>query len=438
MGTKPFQFVVIEYMACFFCDSYGSSEEIFEHQAQTHSEQQIKVIVTGTDGLCAICYYDGNELFEHFENEHSDLKLQHFNAITLNDDKLNWLLQLDHRNLCEPNQANASKPLETIDYNRIDYLICSCESNVSRDRIYVNHILSHDFDFHCSTCPFETQDLVELIQHDQSSHGLKSVNFRYLQFAERMRELYLNTKVVFKNGFVVDMRKLSKTKYDISQKFDELIEVMVEQMKEKYNQSIEIEPKEEEESVQSDDDCATKQREVNDTDSTASAGSNRHLLDERMAELHRQSEIINHIYVHGIPYKNGENLHALILKICDAIGANVEAKDIDKTYRPSKKKPIIIASFTEHETKLYVLECYSKMTTLWLDRLIQTSRKVPVLIDWFTTPYFQELIKKARSAHRNHDIYSYQWTKHGLFVRRHRSSKGKHVLNADELSDYMK
>lgn len=442
METKPFQFAVVEHMACYYCDTSGSNQEMFEHQAQAHPDET-SIIITGANGKCAFCPYDGDALIEHFEIEHINFKLQDFKPIEFDDDTLNWLLQLDVRKMCDKtntDHAMTSSHSVVVKANQVDHLICSCQTKVEN---YTDHITSHALDIHCTKCSFETQDLIELVKHDSASHGMNSINFRCIQFAARLEQSYWSTKMVFKNGFVADMQQLKNTMLDNSMKFEQFIEILVAQKKDFYNRTMKIDTKSQTIDNQSIDTTnqMTKQHGKSVTATTCTTEWSRQSLNEQY-ELRKQREFINQLFIHGLPFKNGEHLLDIVLSICKAIGANVTSNDIVKTIRPIMQKRIVIVQFRNHNTTLHVLECRSNVPKLMLGQLSEhytkSERKIPIQFEWFTRPYFRKLMKTVRLALKNQRIHSYRWTTDGLFVQRNRNSRGKYVLNERQFNDYIK
>lgn len=435
MESHPFQFAVVEHMACYYCDVSGSNKEMFEHSTQDHPDET-RIMITGNNGKCAFCPYDGDALIEHFEIEHDGFKLEDLKPIQFDDDTLNWLshLQFDIQKMSEQKKTDHAATSDSV-LAKVDHLICSCQAKVEN---YTDHIINHPLDVHCSKCSFETQDLIELVQHDGECHGLKSINFRCIQFAERLEKSYWNTKMVFKNGFVADMQQLEGTMFDNSEKFGEFVKVLVARKKNLYNQAMEIEIKTE--NVEKGrNEKETKTYETKDTASTWSEGSTKHSVDEQL-ELRRQRRQISRLFVHGVPFQKGENLVELFLKICKEIDANVHSKDIVNVYRPSKYKPIFIVECRDYNTALHILDQSMMAKKLFLRNVIKCSKSkwtMVVVIEWLTRPYFQHLMRKIRAAHQEQRIYSYRWTTDGILVQRSQNSRGKHVLNEREFYDYI-
>lgn len=241
---EAFKFCIVERVNCYYCGVGGSYQEVIEQQKKEHANKR-SVVVTGKKQTCAFCSYEGVALVEHFAAEHEQLlKSNNPVTFTLTDNILNWLLQINTRrivgkmlkiesNMDDYHQMFGHFGSALLIFDQIEFAICDCQSKINPID-YLNHIENHRYDFHCSKCSFKANDLIELVNHDKDQHQMNSLNFRCLEFEDRLQKNYMNTRLIFRNGLVIAMRHLMNTKFDIFAHVTELIDKLMTAQKEQY------------------------------------------------------------------------------------------------------------------------------------------------------------------------------------------------------------
>lgn len=422
---KPFQFYLVEKsVTCFYCDATGSYGEVFNHQNQVHTKEP-RVVVAGAKRKCALCSYEGEEIMKHFSSDHTGFppKLNE----TLTNDILAWLLEIDMTGHDLDGQANGGTQANGLSYDSVDYLICGCQSTLLQQN-YFSHFENHSLDFVCNTCkstwPNTHQkffSLAEVVSHDKYVHQMgHSLIPRFWQLEDQLQKNHLNTKVVYKNGLVVAMRHLLNTKFDISLKFNECVQTILDAKK------VEL--------MQTEENFEKMKTNTSASSSVGSSSPNDQI------ELQKQNELINDVFIYGIPYKYNENLVPLISKLCHILGANIKMKDVLYVLRPSRRKPIITLRCSNYETKTELLK-YNKSMVRSKDLFLAPSdynkSTFMITIRSLTTEYVTKLMRFAKRFVENKELHNFWWTEQGLFVKRSNDCDGKHILNRKELLDYL-
>lgn len=241
-NTNPFRFYVVENVACYYCDAIDSYGNILTHQKRCHPNESIVIVEENDRKKCALCAYNGTLLIGHFEIEHELLlQLDDFNPLCLSDETLNQLWQIDIRlrycKLCERilktnsafvrhyalQHSHIELPIPENLSCTIDCVICPCQTTINANQ-YFQHIQSHFVEFKCSECDFSTDDFVNLVDHDKNVHHIETMECRCLELSDRFMKLFFSTKIVFSNGLVVIMHNLLHTKFDMSNRFGDIIE----------------------------------------------------------------------------------------------------------------------------------------------------------------------------------------------------------------------
>lgn len=266
-NTKPFQYSVIEYAECFYCQksgkiSIGTYNELIKHHKKCHYSEPFVIASQKNGNKCALCSYTGSGIVEHFASMHKlvvkTLSVRNLRSSVLhrqlNDTILNELLtsRLHRRHKCAYCKAifeteNGARDhhqkfhrmvkLNIHEFFDANYhFICNC-CHVKVDRnLYLNHIECSAFDFKCSKCDFRTKDMLELVKHDEQAHSFThSFENRCMQFKNRLIRNYLKTQVVFGNGLILTKQNLLQTKYDDSKQFNAFIDALVKIKKERHN-----------------------------------------------------------------------------------------------------------------------------------------------------------------------------------------------------------
>lgn len=241
-NSTPFRFYVVEKVACYYCHVIDSYEAILAHQRKCHPNESTVIVEENNRKKCALCAFNGTPLMGHYEIEHELLlQLDNFNPLSLSDETLHELWEIDirprHCRLCEKvfkthsdlfrhyalHHPNFDMPVSA-DYScTIDCVICPCQTAVNANQ-YFQHMQTHFREFKCSECDFSTADFINLVEHDKSAHQIESMRGRCLELSEQFMKLFFSAKIAFSNGLVVIMHNLLHTKFDMSNRFGDIIE----------------------------------------------------------------------------------------------------------------------------------------------------------------------------------------------------------------------
>lgn len=164
-------------------------------------------------------------------------------------------------------------------------------------------------------------------------------------------------------------------------------------------------------------------------------------MEKKINNLEQYSKSFN-LEFHGIPDIPEENTYKTVVKICAAIGANIEERDIEYSHRlrapvttnrpTNDNRPApIIAKFYSRQDKHYILSKLKEKKTLTLNE-IQLDPKLPksknttknerVFINEHLSAYNKNLFWLARGTKKQG--YKYAWVKDGrIFIRKDDNSK---------------
>lgn len=211
---------------------------------------------------CALCPYSGTGIVAHFQTMHKfilktmsvrrlrnacypfcwdnhqlDIQLNRKLHKKLKCGSCSEILDTE-RELCEHHSKNHKSQKMTIKefYDSNMHLICNCCNRRIDRNLYLNHIENRAIEFTCHQCTFRTNDLVELVKHDENAHGHSdSFKYRCMQYKNRLKRDYLQTRVIFGNGLVVSKQNLLGTKYDDSKQFEVFVDKLLEIKKERHD-----------------------------------------------------------------------------------------------------------------------------------------------------------------------------------------------------------
>lgn len=263
---KPFQYYVVEYVACYHCSTIGTHYELVKHHKNSHPSMTFAIVSQNDQQKCALCPYSGTGIIAHFQTMHKfilkTLSVRQLRCIDipfrLNNIQLDAHLnqKLHKKQKCgscsaifdterevREHHSKMHKSLKItikeFDNNNV-HLICNC-CNIKIERhLYLSHIEHCGLKFNCHNCEFDTIDMIELVKHDKTVHGHNdSFKYRCMQFKNRLKRDFLKTRVIFGNGLVVTKQNLLGTKYDDSKQFEVFIDKLLEIKKERHGREIE-------------------------------------------------------------------------------------------------------------------------------------------------------------------------------------------------------
>lgn len=120
-------------------------------------------------------------------------------------------------------------------------------------------------------------------------------------------------------------------------------------------------------------------------------------------ELLKQQQLKDNVCLHGIPYRENENLKEIVKAVGNAIKVRIGSSDIVRVHRtkPSEKSPgLIVVKLSSFDMKLKVMEAKrstAKLTVGHLKLRLEQSNS-PIYINHQMTPFYSSLFYKARQA----------------------------------------
>lgn len=250
--TKPFQFSAALLMSCHYCNFFSTFHGLKEHHEKKHPQKEFVLSDLIDQNRCAICEYVGDGLVGHFKSKHElTVQINRLNPISLSNEIINKLtgININRKREC----GHCQNIFETeadikmhhqIEHNGLEmssqkvfdkesfYVVTGCCQSTLEPHELLDHFEHHKFSVLCSKCHFETSELYEFINHQINEHELtKDADFLYKRF---LFNRFWKTLLVFGNGLVLNKSNLVKTDFDDSKAFQDLVESMLKEQKEKY------------------------------------------------------------------------------------------------------------------------------------------------------------------------------------------------------------
>lgn len=251
--SVPFKFYAIPVVNCFHCNEIGTYHNLVKHHKDRHEDEQFAIVEQMNFKECAICHVIDTDLLTHFKLQHdlhSTPKV--YNPIYYSEEMIFDLLTIDVQSQCEKcneflhSDVEASDVLHDCKVNKSKgdylhfpaYLICDyCHEEVNWDS-FLDHFQNHTYEFHCSQCPYQSDDISELIFHELSIHKIDSLNYHCSIFPGWIRNKFFNTDMVFSNGLTLKMYNVHDTKFDDSKSFDKFLKKFLDTKKERVQKMI--------------------------------------------------------------------------------------------------------------------------------------------------------------------------------------------------------
>lgn len=216
-----FGFYVCELAACGYCHFIGTYDALQMHYTEQHIDKIHIMVNLVNRKMCALCDYIGNEMFEHFKNEHDwMLSMTIISPIRLTSESLQAALV---------NDINGKECVQCHykGENGISHLICGCCQERFNESDFFEHFLEQTRPFICLTCQFQTTNLYAIANHDVTIHG---TNVEVVPWIKRwIQNWYWQTKVIFSNGAVLSKYNLLRTKYDDSKLFAAIVTALMDE-----------------------------------------------------------------------------------------------------------------------------------------------------------------------------------------------------------------
>lgn len=242
---KPFQFCVVNFVACFHCNRISTFDDLVIHHKRLHSKMPFVVVDINSRRKCGVCQDGFEDMAKHFIEFHTKTldRISVSNPIRLNCEQLSKILSFKvhkkmkcgHCNEIFDCNAELRKHWGTMhldeearihncfDDDRIRIILDCCGDEYDRRRLE-EHFMEHDFRFHCNNCGFVTKELCQIVRHDKEQHtDTCDAQRRTINFAKKLKNYYFNGKIIFGNGFVANGFNLRNTKYDDSRLIEDFV-----------------------------------------------------------------------------------------------------------------------------------------------------------------------------------------------------------------------
>lgn len=400
-GSNSFQFYVVALLKCFYCEEIGTYHSLVKHHIEKHSSQQFTVIDRINPNKCGMCCFKDGDLMEHFSIKHDLHSTRNFsNPIAYSEEWINELLTI---NLCHNIHFDQKQP---------GYLICGfCGQKVDCDQ-YLSHFNEHTYEFKCSHCLYRSADFVEFILHEKNAHNVDSLDYHISLFLKTIKNKSLNTKLVFRNGLIMNNFNVVQTKFDVCKHFDEFINIFMKKKREEVK----------------------KRSELSSVHNTLNLTQN----------IEAQRKLAKSLFVSNIPeMSENTDIYDLFFKLCKKLDLNVSTDDI-KDIRPYESG--IVVTFHQIEIKELILN-NSIGKFVWSDEVLpiqegiqeRTPFKVFCTIRPHLTPYYRELwleVLKCQLKHK--DLYSYRISDNGIAIKRNSTSIEQIINTKEQLQEYVK
>lgn len=328
-----------------------------------------------------------------------------------------------------------------ISFSFTRYVICDfCSCKVDGTKFF-NHIEKHRFDFACSKCDFKTENMVDLVVHEKDDHRINSLNFQCLEFSERLKQQFFNSKVVFGNGLVLTNHNFKSTIYDDSKQFQTFIESLIDKLKRTFNRI-----------VQNNDVSSSRGQSVVSNSSEKATHSQAHAgtdlqrnpfrvssMPSLMVELDKQNQLDNNLSILGFPRMKNEDLMDMFLKLCKKLKIQISFDDVSRIYRNNGVNEPVIVKFRNYENKV-MMKNSAHLRDVWSNDLFKLpagEQPTKIFVNLHTTRFYGKMVSIAREARKTKSLHSYYLCKRGLVVKRTETSKERIVLSPTELIEYI-
>lgn len=204
--NTPFRFTVAQMIRCRYCDVISTFDGMKKHQTEQHSTKSFVFENLIDSTKCGLCLDDFDDtLIKHFDMEHQMiLKTSLFNPITLDDDTLDKLLNLnDHK---KHQCGHCSEVFEMKDEFYRHHDEKHAKLKAKSDKIYNDKIIH----LIAGCCEAKIQPN-NLFTHFKEHKILSKI---------RLKTFYWETTTIFGNGLILNKHNLRGTKYDDSNEFE--------------------------------------------------------------------------------------------------------------------------------------------------------------------------------------------------------------------------
>lgn len=300
---------------------------------------------------------------------------------------------------------------------------------------FFSHIENHRQMFACSKCDYKTRNVIDLIVHEKDDHRVNSLNYQCLEFSERLKQQFFNSKIVFGNGLILTNHNFKNTIYDDSKQFGDFVDSIIENIKRKYDRMIEKKITESENGRSYRATSIVSHNSIDSHRNPFRVSS----MPSLMTELEQQNRLENNLSILGFPRLRDENLLKMFIKLCKNYNVKITSADIVDIHRKNGVNESVIVKFRNYETKVMVKNC-AHTRDVWSGEIFKLpagEKSTKIFANLHTTRFYGKMVSIAREARKSNSLHSYYLCKRGLVVKRTESSKERIVLSAGELMDYI-
>lgn len=477
--SAQFKFYAIPLANCFHCNEIGIYGAIEKHHNLHHKGHRFAITDHNNPKQCGICQFKCDDMMEHFKWQHNlNSQPRVFNPILYSEQKIAELLTInvhkthqcgDCNQKCEnrialtehyvvSHREKTVNYIETIDNKQsvLAHFFCGfCKQTVECNR-FLAHFREHSYNFHCSQCPFQSDNIAELICHEKSVHKIDSLNYHCSIFPGWVKNKFFNTEMVFSNGLTLNTYNVLETKFDDSKLFDIFIDGYLEVKREHARTMIEMNDKSgnsiynfDRSNIQSKIETISASvsiptpKNVNQFESSTNSSSQSESEtvssneSSQNDELHKQQKLGRSIYVHGVPVElKTKDLCEVFLKICRKLRMKMHRSAIDDIVQLNDG---IAIKFRHMSTKNQIIN-NSNGQYIWSSILFPTTKyrtAWKVYIRNHMTPYYHNIYNVAVDMKRRNYLYSYKFNEQGFVVKRSANCCGQIIQTKQQLLDYV-
>lgn len=165
-------------------------------------------------------------------------------------------------------------------------------------------------------------------------------------------------------------------------------------------------------------------------------------LKEEIRDLKEDVESIQNIAnekkieIHGLPYKNNEDLGEIVTKIGKTFDFKIEKEDIDDAYRlqtannkDSKPKPVVVSFIRRRDKEKFLY--MRKKRSLFSNEIGLEGNRVQIFLNEYLSKRKKELFWKSRKVKAEKN-YKFLWTKSGKILLRKTENSPVIQVNSEE------
>lgn len=212
--AKPFLFNVVVMVGCYYCNYSGYYDLLKKHHANNHANAPFVVVRQKNRQECAMCYYSGANIVNHFQQIHeNDLQAGIYNPVCYSQEMLANILAIDihKKHRC----CYCGDIFET----EHEIKMHSFEKHPTQNEsfVYGNDLQPNDIShIICGLCDTRIEP-ADYLAHVRVEIGI-------LREHRQIFANFLKTKMVFGNGLVAFKQNLIQSPYDDSSRVQALIQ----------------------------------------------------------------------------------------------------------------------------------------------------------------------------------------------------------------------